>query len=75
MNKNTTYKVVDLFGNETLMISQRKKPNKTLFDDYDSFIEKFEPKKTTDDCYTPKDVYTTILDYVDSKIDLSILQI
>lgn len=21
--------------------------------DYDEFIEKFKPKKTTDDCYTP----------------------
>lgn len=22
-------------------------------DDYDAFVEKFKPKKTTDDCYTP----------------------
>ncbi len=22
--------------------------------DYDEFIEKFKPKKTTDDCYTPR---------------------
>ena len=22
-------------------------------DDYGSFVEKFKPKKTTDDCYTP----------------------
>lgn len=22
-------------------------------DDYESFVEKFKPKKTTDDCYTP----------------------
>lgn len=21
--------------------------------DYDEFVEKFKPKKTTDDCYTP----------------------
>lgn len=21
--------------------------------DYDAFVEKFKPKKTTDDCYTP----------------------
>lgn len=21
--------------------------------DYEAFVEKFEPKKTTDDCYTP----------------------
>lgn len=23
------------------------------FRDYEGFVEKFEPKKTTDDCYTP----------------------
>lgn len=30
---------------------------------YEEFVEKFKPKKTTDDCYTPDDVYTTIRDY------------
>lgn len=24
------------------------------FLDYDGFVEKFKPKKTTDDCYTPR---------------------
>ena len=32
--------------------------------DYEEFIEKFKPKKTTDDCYTPKAVYDIVLDYV-----------
>lgn len=38
-----------------------------LFDDnpeYDSFVAKFEPKKTTDDCYTPPLVYAAIRDWV-----------
>lgn len=38
-----------------------------LFNDnpeYDSFIEKFERKKTTDDCYTPPLVYDAIQDWV-----------
>ena len=30
------------------------------FMDYDGFLEKFKPKKTTDDCYTPKNVYETV---------------
>jgi len=30
------------------------------FEDYDGFVEKFKPKKTTDDCYTPPAVYETI---------------
>ena len=30
---------------------------------YDEFVEKFKPKKTTDDCYTPPSVYTVIRDW------------
>ena len=37
---------------------------KELFEDYDGFVEKFKPKKTTDDCYTPPEVYAVVLDYV-----------
>lgn len=31
---------------------------------YEEFVEKFKPKKTTDDCYTPDAVYDVVLDYV-----------
>ena len=24
---------------------------------YEEFVEKFKPKKTTDDCYTPNEIY------------------
>lgn len=34
--------------------------NKELFEDYDGFVEKFEAKKTTDDCYTPAPIYEAI---------------
>ena len=30
---------------------------------YDEFVEKFKPKKTTDDCYTPPEVYEVIKDW------------
>ena len=33
------------------------------FDDYDGFVEKFKPKKTTDDCYTPENVYAVVRDW------------
>ena len=33
------------------------------FNDYEGFVEKFKPKKTTDDCYTPKEVYDVILEW------------
>ena len=38
-----------------------------LFDhghDYDAFVEKFEPKKTTDDCYTPEPIYEAVAGWV-----------
>jgi hypothetical protein len=31
---------------------------------YEQFVEKFELKKTTDDCYTPDNVYNAIADWV-----------
>ena len=34
------------------------------FNDYDGFVEKFKPKKTTDDCYTPPLVYAAVRDWV-----------
>lgn len=33
-------------------------------EDYQAFVDKFKPKKTTDDCYTPPIVYDAIADYV-----------
>ncbi|WP_455136349.1 hypothetical protein [Thermophilibacter sp.] len=37
------------------------------FEDYDGFVEKFKPKKTTDDCYTPPEVYEVIKDWACSE--------
>ena len=32
--------------------------------EYREFVEKFKPKKTTDDCITPPEIYEVILEYV-----------
>lgn len=32
-------------------------------EEYDAFVDKFKPKLTTDDCYTPQNVYETIRDW------------
>lgn len=37
-------------------------------ENYDEFVEKFKPKKTTDDCYTPEIVYDAIKNYVNDNI-------
>lgn len=33
-------------------------------EEYNEFLDKFEPKKTTDDCYTPDVVYDAVADWV-----------
>ena len=33
-------------------------------DEYQEFLQKFEAKKTTDDCYTPTNIYEVVADYV-----------
>lgn len=53
---------------------ERFKPrNKTVeeFEDYEGFVEKFKPKKTTDDCYTPTAVYAAILEWVKEEIGIA----
>jgi len=44
--------------------------SKEKFEDYDGFVEKFKPKKTTDDCYTPPMVYDALADWVCSEYGL-----
>jgi hypothetical protein len=64
------YKTLDLFGKEQLLISSKAKGKPNLFSDYDAFTEKFEPKKTTDDCYTPEPVFQVIIEHVNEKYSL-----
>lgn len=35
-----------------------------ISEDYKNFVDKFKPKKTTDDCYTPEPVFRVVQDYV-----------
>lgn len=43
--------------------------------DYEGFVEKFKPKKTTDDCYTPPAIYEAVLEYIGENYDLTGKQI
>ena len=36
-------------------------------DEYNEFLDKFEPKKTTDDCYTPDVIYEAVADWVSNE--------
>lgn len=37
---------------------------------YEEFVEKFKPKKTTDDCYTPPEIYEAIKDWACKEYDV-----
>ncbi len=41
-----------------------------IFMRYEDFVEKFKPKKTTDDCYTPSAVYDAVRQWVIDKYNL-----
>lgn len=43
--------------------------------EYQAFLEKFAPKKTTDDCYTPENVYEVAKNWAVEKYGLSGLQV
>ena len=50
--------------------------NPIVFHDYESYVAKFQDKeKTTDDTYTPKDVYEAVVSYVGEMFDLTDKQI
>jgi hypothetical protein len=71
---------MDLFGNEDLR-PKVKRPargsqSSIVFHDYESFLAKFsENPKTTDDCFTPRDVFEAVVQYVGTVVDLSDKQI
>ena len=43
--------------------------------EYEEFVEKFKSKKTTDDCYTPPEVYEVVLQYVREKCPIEGLKV
>jgi len=44
---------IDIFGEETPEDAE-----------YQAFVDKFKPKKTADDCYTPEPIYDAVADWV-----------
>lgn len=37
--------------------------NRAKFEDYEAFVEKFKVKKTTDECWTPPEIYDVVRDW------------
>ena len=55
----------------------QEKTNKTIEkrENYEAFVEKFKPKKTTDDCYTPPYIYDAVLGWLRQNADIGGRQI
>lgn len=76
MKKMTNSTQLSLFE-ETASTRKIRRPtggsqNPIVFKDYDSFLAKFaDNPKTTDDCYTPQDVYDAVLGYVGRISDMT----
>lgn len=69
---------LNLFGEEEIEKPKPKRPsggsqNPIVFNDYESYVAKFQDSgpKTTDDTYTPRDVYEAVLNYVGTIYDLT----
>ena len=55
---------------ESASVDLAGRPSKPKHESYDAFVEKFKPKLTTDDCYTPPAVYDAVLDWVRKNCDI-----
>ena len=62
-------KQLDLFGEE-VRPKAKYVHGKVGKDDYGEFTEKFKAKLTTDDCYTPVEVYEAVLGWLREKVDI-----
>lgn len=62
-------KQLDLFGEEFRPKAKRVQ-GQVGKDDYGEFTDKFKPKLTTDDCYTPVEVYEAVLGWLREKVDI-----
>ena len=75
--KGKEAKQLTLFGEEVGRVYAKRPPtvtssNPIIFRDYESYIAKFQDgEKTSDDTFTPKDVYEAVLRYVGETCDLS----
>lgn len=59
-----------LFADEPRRDTATRKSRREIHEDYDGFVAKFKPQKTTDDCYTPQPVYDAVLEWLRENADI-----
>ena len=59
----------NIFGEaERIPAKKKGRTVKERLEDYEGFLEKFKTKKTTDDCYTPPEIYDIIKNWVHEEV-------
>ena len=56
-----------IFSKETAMRYDKQMTFEDISSEYSAFVDKFKPKKTTDDCYTPENVFEAVRDWTCAK--------
>ena len=68
---NINVKEFDLISKEDNFFSQDKQQekfeNQEDNEEYNDFVNKFKEKHTSDDCYTPKNIYDAAVDFVENE--------
>lgn len=70
-SKKNYARQLDIFGEEMQIPAPKAtapKARAQVFYDYEGFVEKFKPKKTTDDCYTPAPIYDAVLRFINDEV-------
>ena len=62
---------LSLFGEEEIKPTVKRIGRDEKFNDYETFLDRFSEKKTTDDCYTPPAVYDVVKNFVGELTDLT----
>ena len=61
----------NLFGDPSVGMRKPERKGRgvrEILEDYEGFVEKFKPKLTTDDCYTPPEIYDAVREWVDANV-------
>ncbi|MDE5642175.1 MAG: hypothetical protein K2I56_01650 [Muribaculaceae bacterium] len=48
--------------------NKKNRSRAEVLNDYEGFVEKFKPRRTTDDCMTPPGVYEALLEWIGRKV-------
>lgn len=69
LNSDTSSNISEIYEQKNKEVQKQIVENEFCENnkEYQDFVQKFKPKKTTDDCYTPPEVYEAVASYVEDR--------